>query len=99
MLKTYGISAELPINLTGMNSPFYEITLRVNTLSNPSLYFSVGCGDDCVGSIALNTKSMTNWSTINVPISCLEKDGLDKSKIQVRALFFARKLLILILTL
>jgi len=42
---------------------------------------------------------MTNWSTINVPISCLEKDGLDKSKIQVRALFFARKLLILILTL
>ena len=91
LLKTFGISAELPINLTGMNSPFYEITLRVNTLSNPSLYFSVGCGDDCVGSIALNTKSMTNWSTINVPISCLEKDGLDKSKIQVRALFSSKE--------
>ena len=91
LLKTFGISAELPINLSGMNSPFYEITLRVNTLSNPSLYFSVGCGDDCVGSIALNTKSMTNWSTINVPISCLEKDGLDKSKIQVRALFSSKE--------
>ena len=91
LLKTFGISAELPINLSGMNSPFYEITLRVNTLSNPSLYFSVGCGDDCVGSIALNTKSMTNWSKINVPISCLEKDGLDKSNIQVRALFSSKE--------
>ena len=91
LLKTFGISAELPINLSGMNSPFYEITLRVNTLSNPSLYFSVGCGDDCVGSIALNTKSMTNWSTINVPISCLEKDGLDKSNIQIRALFSSKE--------
>ena len=91
LLKTFGISAELPINLSGMNSPFYEITMRVNTLSNPSLYFSVGCGDDCVGSIALDTKSMTNWSTINVPISCLEKDGLDKSKIQIRALFSSKE--------
>ena len=91
LLKTFGISAELPINLTDMNSPFYEITLRVNTTSNPSLYFSVGCGDDCVSSIALDTKSMTNWSTINVPISCLEKDGLDKSKIQIRALFSSKE--------
>ena len=91
LLKTFGISAELPINISGMNSPFYEITMRVNTLSNPSLYFSVGCGDDCVGSIALDTKSMTNWSIINVPISCLEKDGLDKSKIQIRALFSSKE--------
>ena len=36
-------------------------------------------------------KLMTNWSTINVPISCLEKDSLDKSKIQIRALFSTKE--------
>jgi len=87
LLQAFGISAELPINLSNMSSPFYEIIMRVNTLSNPQLYFSVGCGSNCIGSIALPTKSMTNWSKINIPLSCLEKDGLDKSKIQLRGLF------------
>ena len=87
LLQAFGISAELPINLSNMSSPFYEIIMRVNTLSNPQLYFSVGCGNNCIGSIALPTKSMTNWSKINIPLSCLEKDGLDKSKIQLRGLF------------
>ncbi len=90
-LQAFGISAELPINLSEMNSPFYEIIMRVNTLSNPQLYFSVGCGGNCIGSIALPTKSMTNWSKINIPLSCLEKDGLDKSKIQLRGLFSSKE--------
>ena len=32
---------------------------------------------------------MTEWSTINIPVSCLEKDGLNKNKIQVRGLFLS----------
>ena len=91
LLQAFGISAELPINLSEMSSPFYEIIMRVNTLSNPKLYFSVGCGSNCIGSIALPTKSMTNWSKINIPLSCLEKDGLDKSKIQLRGLFSSKE--------
>ena len=91
VLQAFGISAELPINLSEMNSPFYEIIMRVNTLSNPPLYFSVGCGSNCIGSIALPTKSMTNWSKINIPLSCLEKEGLDKSKIQLRGLFSSKE--------
>ena len=91
LLQAFGISAELPINLSEMSSPFYEIIMRVNTLSNPQLYFSVGCGSNCIGSIALPTKSMTNWSKINIPLSCLEKDGLDKSKIQLRGLFSSKE--------
>jgi hypothetical protein len=34
---------------------------------------------------------MTDWTTINIPLSCLEKDGLDKTKIQVRSLFLTEE--------
>ena len=88
-LQAFGISTESPVNLSGMISPFYEIIMRVNTLTNPALYFSVGCGNNCRGSIPLPTDSMTEWSTINIPVSCLEKDGLNKNKIQVRGLFLS----------
>ena len=90
-LQAFGISTESPVNLSGMISPFYEIIMRVNTLTNPALYFSVGCGNNCRGSIQLPTDSMTEWSTINIPVSCLEKDGLNKNKIQVRGLFLSEK--------
>ena len=90
-LQAFGISAESHVNLSTMKSPFYEIIMRVNSLSSPSLYFSVGCGNNCRGSIELPTKLMTDWSTINIPLSCLEKDGLDKTKIQVRGLFLSEE--------
>ena len=90
-LQAFGISTESPVNLSGMISPFYEIIMRVNTLTSPALYFSVGCGNNCRGSIQLPTDSMTEWSTINIPVSCLEKDGLNKNKIQVRGLFLSEK--------
>jgi beta-glucosidase len=90
-LQAFGISAESHINLSTMKSPFYEIVMRVNSLSNPSLYFSVGCGNNCKGSIELPTKLMVDWSKINIPLSCLEKDGLDKTKIQVRGLFISEE--------
>ena len=88
-LQAFGISTESPVNLSGMVSPFYEIVMRVNTLTNPALYFSVGCGNNCRGSIQLPTDSLTEWTRINIPVSCLEKDGLDKNKIQVRGLFLS----------
>ena len=34
---------------------------------------------------------MTDWSTINISLACLEKDGLDKTKIQVRGLFLSEE--------
>jgi len=62
----------------------------VNSLSSPALYFSVGCGNNCRGSLELPTEFMGEWTTINVPLSCLEKNGLDKTKIQVRSLFLSK---------
>ena len=34
---------------------------------------------------------MTDWTKINIPLSCLEDDGLDKTKIQVRGLFLSEE--------
>ena len=90
-LQAFGISAESSVSLSSMNAPFYEIIMRVNSLANPALYFSVGCGSNCRGSVELPTELMTDWSTINIPLSCLEKDGLDKTKIQVRGLFLSEE--------
>jgi beta-glucosidase len=89
-LQAFGISTESYVNLSTMGSPFYEIIMRVNSLSSPALYFSVGCGNNCRGSLELPTEFMGEWTTINVPLSCLEKNGLDKTKIQVRSLFLSR---------
>ena len=90
-LQAFGISAESPVSLSSMKAPFYEIIMRVNSLANPALYFSVGCGNNCRGSAELPTELMTDWSTINIPLSCLEKDGLDITKIQVRGLFLSEE--------
>ena len=90
-LQAFGISTEYPVDLSSMSSPFYEIVMRVNSLANSGLYFSVGCGNNCTGSVELPTELMTDWSKINIPLSCLEKNGLDKSKIQVRALFLSKE--------
>ena len=88
--QAFGISTQSAINLSSMRSPFYEIVMRVNTLSNPLLYFSVGCGNNCRGSVLLPSESMTSWSNINIPLACLEASGLDLTKIQVRSLFLSQ---------
>jgi len=88
--QAFGISTQSAINLSSMKSPFYEIVMRVNTLSNPLLYFSVGCGNNCRGSVLLPSESMTSWSNINIPLACLEASGLDLTKIQVRSMFLSK---------
>ena len=90
-LQAFGVSAESSVNLSSMSSPYYEIVMRINSLVSPALYFSVGCGNNCNGSTLLPTKAMTDWTKINIPLSCLEDDGLDKTKIQVRGLFLSEE--------
>jgi hypothetical protein len=40
-----------------------------------------------MGSIELPVSKMAEWEAINVPLSCLKKDGLNESKVQIRGLF------------
>jgi beta-glucosidase len=86
-LNAFGVSAKTSIDITSMKSPFYEIIIRVNDPSQSKLYFNVGCGDDCQGNVPLPTESLKVWTSLNVPVSCLIKDGLNHSSIQARSVF------------
>ena len=86
-MQAYGISAELPTDLSSMDAPYYEIVMRVNSLSDAKLYFSVGCGNNCMGSIELPVSKMAEWEAINVPLSCLKKDGLSLTSFFVEVFF------------
>jgi len=88
-LNAYGINAESPIDLSLMNSPYYEVIMRVNSVQNASLFFGAGCGDNCQGSVNIPIQQAYQWTSINIPLSCMEKDGLDVSNIQTQALFMS----------
>ena len=89
-MQAFGISANTDLNLTSMNSPYYEVVMRINETDKLPLFFSVSCGESCQGSIALPLSQTNTWQTITVPVRCLEKAGLDKSKINIRSLFLSQ---------
>ena len=89
-MQAFGISANTDLNLTSMKSPYYEVVMRINETDKLPLFFSVSCGESCQGSIALPLSQTNTWQTITVPVRCLEKAGLDKSKINIRSLFLSQ---------
>ena len=89
-MKGFGISANTDLNLTSMKSPYYEVVMRINETDELPLYFSLSCGESCQGSVALPLSQTNAWQTISVPLRCLERAGLDKSKINIRSLFLTR---------
>ena len=89
-MQAFGISANTDLNLTSMKSPYYEVVMRINETDRLPLFFSVSCGESCQGSIALPLSQTNTWQTITVPVRCLEKAGLDKSKINIRSLFLSQ---------
>ena len=84
-LSGFGITAE-PLNVRHLNEPFIEIIMSSSTKS--PIYFNVGCGDNCSASIDLGDIPNT-WVTKTIPLSCLESQGFDKSKISIRGMFLA----------
>ena len=73
-----------------MKSPYYEIIMKINHTEGAPLFFNVTCGEACQGTVELPSSKINSWETITVPVSCLEQDGLDKSKIQIRSLLFTK---------
>jgi beta-glucosidase len=86
-MQAFGISAETDLNFTSMKSPYYEVVMRVNKTDDLPLYFTASCGKNCQGSVSLPLSQINTWRTISVPVRCLEREGLDKSKINIRSLF------------
>jgi len=77
-----------------MKNPHYEIDLKVNRSGKSSIYFGATCAGNgyeiCRGTIDItklfNNKKLTDWSKIQLPISCLKEAGLDLSNVDIRSL-------------
>ena len=80
-----------------MNRPSYEIELKVNRVGNTPIYFGATCAGNgyeiCRGMIdvtgLLNNKQLSEWSKVQIPISCLQSAGLDASSIDIRAILLS----------
>ena len=89
-MQAFGISAKTNLDLSSMRSPYYEVVIRVNASDESPLYFSVSCGENCQGTLALPLSPTNAWQTISIPVRCLEREGLDKSQINIRSLFLSQ---------
>ena len=89
-MQAFGISANTNLDLNSMKSPYYEVVIRVNASDESPLYFSVSCGENCQGTLALPLSPSNAWQTISIPVRCLEREGLDKSQINIRSLFLSQ---------
>ena len=92
-MQGFGVSTKSPLDITSMQSPHYELIMRINDSEKEPLYFNVTCGQNCQGTVKLPPMDLDTWNTVSVPVSCLEKDGLDTSTIQIRALFLTKGLI------
>jgi len=90
VMQGFGVSSKSALDLTSMKSPYYEIIIKINDSEGAPLFFNVTCGEACQGTVELPSSKLNSWETVTVPVSCLEQDGLDKSKIQIRSLLFTK---------
>ena len=82
-LSGYGITGE-SLNVRHLDNPYIEIVL--SSSSSSPVYFNMGCGDNCQASVDLG-KVSNDWETKNIPLSCLDNQGFDRSKISIRGMF------------
>ena len=92
--NAWGILANTLLDIDYMKNPHYEIDLKVNRSGKSSIYFGATCAGNgyeiCRGTIDItklfNNKKLTDWSKIQLPISCLKEAGLDLSNVDIRSL-------------
>jgi beta-glucosidase len=95
--NAWGILADSYLDINEMNRPSYEIELKVNRVGNTPIYFGATCAGNgyeiCRGMIdvtsLLNNKQLSEWSKVQIPISCLQSAGLDASSIDIRAILLS----------
>jgi hypothetical protein len=84
-LSAFGITGET-LNVRHLNKPYIEIVLSSSN-SSP-IYFNMECGEACSASVDLG-KISNDWETKTIPLSCLDAQGFDISKISIRGMFIA----------
>lgn len=66
----------------------WQIELNITTFDRTSLEFVVFCGEGCERRLPVNVQAAAmlgqGWQTLNLPLSCFERDGDDFSQQEVR---------------
>ena len=86
-LSGFGITGE-PLNLLYLENPYVEVVMSSDT--SAPIYLNVGCGDSCQATVDLG-KFSGDWETKNIPFSCFDKQGFDRSKLTIRSMFLSPK--------
>ncbi|MEK9650490.1 MAG: glycoside hydrolase family 3 N-terminal domain-containing protein [Gammaproteobacteria bacterium] len=82
-LSGFGVTGEA-LNVKHLENPYIEIVF--NYSEQAPVYFNMGCGDNCQATIDLGDVS-GDWQIKNIPLSCLDAQGFDRSKISIRGMF------------
>ena len=90
LMNAWGISLNENLVISDLSNPYVSINLRVNSKSNDPLFLVSTCGINCSGAINLSNflsdQNNNSWIDVDVSYRCLEKSGLDLSKVYIPAM-------------
>jgi len=90
LMNAWGISFNENLVMSELSNPYVSIKFRVNTRSDDLLFFVATCGVNCSGAINLmdflSDQNNNSWIEVDISYKCLEKSGLDLSKVYIPAM-------------
>ena len=90
LMNAWGISLNENLIISELTNPYVSIKFRVNDRSNDPLFFVATCGVNCSGAINLmdflSDQNNNSWIEADISYRCLEKSGLDLSKVYIPAM-------------
>mgnify|MGYP003313122688 FL=1 len=90
LMNAWGISLNENLVMSELSNPYVSIKFRVNSRSDDLLFFVATCGVNCSGAINLmdflSDQNNNSWIEVDISYKCLEKRGLDLSKVYIPAM-------------
>ena len=89
-MNAWGISLNENLVISELGNPYVSIKFRVNSRSDDPLFLVSTCGINCSGAINLmdflSDQNNNSWIEVDISYRCLEKSGLDLSKVYIPAM-------------
>ena len=90
LMNAWGISLNENLVISELTNPYVSIKFRVNARSDDPLFLVSTCGVNCSGAINLmnflSDQNNNSWIEADISYRCLEKSGLDLSKVYIPAM-------------
>ena len=90
LMNAWGISLNENLVISELGNPYVSIKFRVNSRSDDPLFLVSTCGVNCSGAINLmdflSDQNNNSWIEVDISYRCLEKSGLDLSKVYIPAM-------------